>query len=117
MNKANGKTMHLSRTMGQDTGAENEQPQTPPPVPSPEKSASGLQQLGLAMVPFTPVGFTGQKSSYAYARLAIYAGLSYVTFRRYRQLSYIFGGAAAVSLATSLAGGAWNNGNGNNKNA
>lgn len=115
MNKYNGKTFHVFQGVGQDENQDRTEAQDQPqPVtdvtPAAPSAPKSLQGFGLAMIPFTPVGFTGKGAGYAYTRLAIYAGLSYVTWGKYRQLSYMFGGAAAVSLATSLAGGAWNNG-------
>lgn len=114
MNKANGKAYRVYEGVGKDQQTTPPEQDQTPPVASPAapqvpQGGKSLQGLGLAMIPFTPVGFTGKGAGMAYARLAIYAGLSYVTWARSRQLSYIFGGAAAVSLATSLAGGAWQN--------
>lgn len=65
-----------------------------------------LKQLGLSMNPLSPVQLTGDKSLFAYLRLIIYGGLTYMTWSNVA-LRYTFMGATAVSLASSLSAGAW----------
>lgn len=63
--------------------------------------------LGLALVPFTPVPFTGRSALYSWGRLIAYGGLAALTYKKNRKLSYLFGAAAGVSLLTSLASNSW----------
>lgn len=66
-----------------------------------------VRQLGLSMIPFTPVPFTGDKALFAYIRIGVYGLLSYWMWGKMRQVSYAMMGATAVSFATSLSAGVW----------
>lgn len=70
-----------------------------------------MAKFGLAMVPFTPVAFTGTDALYAWGRLVVYGGLALGIYRKNKTLSTVFGVAAGVSVLTSLGGTSWN-GNG-----
>ena len=85
---------------------------TPPPAPV---TNGNLKNIGLALVPFTPVSFSGQDSLYAWGRLALYGTGAALTWQKQRKLSYVFLGAAGLSLVTSLAGNAWGNSTGGTK--
>lgn len=73
---------------------------------------SPKQKMMLAAFPLTPAPLTGKNAGYGWGRLAVYGGLSYLSWKRYRKLSYLFGGLAVTSAVTSIAGQAWNNANG-----
>ena len=66
-----------------------------------------MAKFGLALVPFTPVPFTGNGALFAWGRLVLYGGVSALLFKRNRPLSVGFGIAAATCLATSLAAKTW----------
>jgi len=104
----NGKSLSIyPKAMGQDEAQESAAPEQPVQAPAPAR-ANPMRSFGLSMIPFTPVPLTGEKAVYGYLRLGVYATASYLTWGKSRRLSYLFAGAAGVSLATSLAGGAWN---------
>lgn len=71
-------------------------------------NAFDFRDAGLALIPVTPVGFTGRGSAMAWIRLLMYGSLACVTWKKNRTVSYLAMGAAGLSLTTSLAGGAWN---------
>ena len=66
-----------------------------------------IQRIMLGLVPFTPVPFSGNDMYLAIGRVAGYSLLSYFTYNKMRPASYVFMGAAGVSLATSLTAGMW----------
>ena len=66
-----------------------------------------VKQLGLSMIPFTPVPFTGDKCLFAYLRVGIYGLLAYWSWNGARPVSYTMIGATLVSVATSLSAQAW----------
>jgi len=105
--------MHLYQPVGQDTASEgNAADPAGVPTPAEPNAPAGLRQLGLSLIPFTPVSFTGPQAPYAYLRLGIYGMLSYLAWSKARRLSYLCMGAAAVSFATSTSAGVWNKANG-----
>lgn len=63
----------------------------------------GMPNIGLALLPFTPVPFTGTDALYAWGRLLLYGAIAGATFRKYRMVSYVAMGAAGVSIMTSLS--------------
>lgn len=65
------------------------------------------RKLGLALLPFSPAPLTGEDAIYGWGRLAVYGGLTYLTWKRSRKLRYVFAGATGVSLASSLSATAW----------
>jgi len=95
----------MAAVMGQDN-----QSAPPPPSENPPPSRPGpgniAGNIGLDMLPFTPVPFTGQDALWAYLRVGAYGALSLATWKRARTLSYVFAGAATVSVLTSLSASA-----------
>jgi len=82
-------------------------PKTNNNIPNTLVSPMTVKQLGLSLIPFTPVPFTGDKCLLAYIRVGIYGLLAYWTWNGARPVSYAMLGATAVSVATSLSAGAW----------
>lgn len=77
----------------------------------PEKTkANPFGKAGLNLVPFTPVPFSGPDSVYAWGRLLGYSAIAAAIWGKSRRAGYLFAGAAAVSLLTSLGGDAYNGG-------
>jgi hypothetical protein len=74
---------------------------TTPPVKA-QKS-----NIALALLPFTPVPFTGSESLLAYGRIALYGIAAGMAWEKHRQLAYILAGAAGLSLVTSLSANAY----------
>jgi hypothetical protein len=64
-----------------------------------------INRLIIGCIPFTAVPFQGPDMLIAFGRLVGYSLLAYATFNRMRPVSYVFMGAAGVSLATSLLAG------------
>lgn len=78
-----------------------------PPNGTPPDSNNNTKNIGLALVPFTPVPFTGKDALYSWGRLIAYGGLAALTYKKSKNLSYLFGAAAGVSLLTSLSANSW----------
>jgi len=97
----------MSNGNGNGNGNNGHNPGTPN-VPVQSGSAFDFKDAGLALIPMTPVGFTGRGSAMAWIRLFMYGSLACATWKRNRTISYLSMGAAGLSLTTSLAGGAWN---------
>jgi hypothetical protein len=75
---------------------------------APPATGSGVKSnIALALLPFTPVPFTGSESLLAYGRIALYGIAAGLTWEKHRKLSYIFAGAAGLSLVTSLSANAY----------
>jgi hypothetical protein len=66
-----------------------------------------VSKMGLKLLPFTPVPFTGTEAFYAWGRLLAYTTLGVMTWEKHRKLSYVALAAAGLSLTTSLASGAY----------
>ncbi len=66
------------------------------------------KRFGVSMIPFTPVSFSGASLPWAILRLGVYGALTYMTWAKYRKLSYVFAGATVVSAATSALSDVWN---------
>lgn len=64
-------------------------------------------RIALGLLPTTPVQFSGKDAFLAWGRLVGYSALAYFTFNKMRPASYVFMGAAGLSLATSLSAGLW----------
>lgn len=115
MNGSNGKTVDpramMAAVMGEDQAPPVGNPDPPAPQ-APQAQKFGLGAIGLDMMPFTPVPFIGRDALWAYVRLGAYGALSLATWKRARTLSYVFAGAAAVSVLTSLSASARQNVNG-----
>jgi hypothetical protein len=94
------------RKIYQNSVLEADEPQTENP-PAPVKPTIDAGKIALALFPLTPVPFSGPNMIYAIARIAGYSLLSYLTYNKMRPASYVFMGAAGVSLATSLTAGMW----------
>lgn len=82
-------------------------PPPPPPLMAPGTGDSASRPFALALLPFTPVQFGGQDSLLAYGRIALYGIAAGLTWEKHRKLSYVFAGAAGLSLVTSLSANAW----------
>ena len=72
---------------------------------APVDKMAGIKNFAVSMLPFVPVSFTGPNAIAAYTRLALYGSISYLTFKKNRNLSYIAMGAAGLSALTSLSSG------------
>jgi hypothetical protein len=66
-----------------------------------------MERIGLGLLPFTPIGFTGQDAALAWIRVGLYATVAYFTYSKVKPLFYIASSAAVLSTVTSLASGAW----------
>ena len=75
-------------------------------TPAPAKKSKSAR-LALGFVPTTPVPFKGDEAFIAYTRVALYGGAAYLTFKKYRKVSYVFMGLTAVCLATSVSSHLW----------
>lgn len=74
----------------------------PPVTVTPAQEPSNIP---LMLLPITPVPFQPQTALWAYLRLGIYGTAAILTYEKMRKISYVFMGAAGLSLLTSLAGG------------
>lgn len=83
---------------------QTEAPASSPAVTNPKIDFS---KIALAVMPFTPVPFSGQNMIYAIGRVAGYSLLAYLTYNKMRPASYGFMVSAGISLVTSLTAGAW----------
>jgi len=91
------------RVLGQD----EEQPATDTqPAPDVSVKPAG-SKIALAMLPITPVPFSGSGAIYAWGRLLTYGALSVMLYNKHKTASYVFAGAAGLSLVTSLAAKSW----------
>lgn len=72
-----------------------------------QQNPNMLNRAAMAMIPFTPVGFSGEDAPYAWLRLATYGVASLGLYKRNKTLSYTFGIAAGVGLLTSLSADGW----------
>ena len=59
--------------------------------------------LSAGMIPVVPVSFTGKAAMIAWLRLVLYGGAPVMLWPKHRRLAYVTGGAAGLSLATSMA--------------
>ena len=97
--------MQNERRIYENSVLDADEPTQNTPAPAPAKIDAA--KIALALFPLTPVPFTGKNMIYAIARIAGYSLLSYMTYNKMRPASYVFMGAAGVSLATSLTAGMW----------
>lgn len=70
--------------------------------PSPGGSTLTLQKGMTALIPLTPVAFSGQYAWLAWTRIGLYGAAGYYLWKNNRSLSYVMFGAAAFSAASSL---------------
>lgn len=56
----------------------------------------------VALLPFSPVGFTSGSSLYAWGRLILYGGAAVILYDKHKTAAMVLGGAALLSLLTSL---------------
>jgi len=67
-----------------------------------------FSKMSLALLPITPVPFTGSGAIYAWSRLIIYGGIAaYALSKKKKTLAIVFGSAAGLSVVTSLTAKAW----------
>lgn len=66
-----------------------------------------FEKVGLSLIPFTPVTFSGSDMPYAVGRIVVYGGLSAYLWNKNKTLSYVCAGAALMSAATSITGKIW----------
>lgn len=79
-------------------------------LPQNTQGITSTNHIAKGLFPLTPVPFTGAENiPYSWGRIALYSGLAYVSYPRLKKLSYVFMSAAALSAATSLTSGIWNN--------
>lgn len=76
------------------------------PVP-PVNTNGKARNIGLALVPFTPVPFKGTDAIYAWGRLVIYGGASALLYKKNKTIATGLLIAAGTSLLTSLASESW----------
>ena len=93
--------------MGNNGAATTLQPDTGASATTPAPIKPNINRFVLGLFPFTPVPFAGADTLLAAGRIAGYSLLAYATYNKMRPASYIFMGAAGVSLATSLTSGLW----------
>ena len=67
-------------------------------------------KIALSLLPITPVSFKNDPF-YAIGRIALYGTISYLTFKKYRTLSYVFMGMTGLSLLSSVTESMWYNQN------
>ena len=72
-----------------------------------------LKHLAWSLVPISPIPFTGDQALLAYLRVGIYGLAAYGAFGKSKKASLVFGGAAALCVATSLMSGVWSDMNQN----
>lgn len=97
--------------MGQDESEQQgnaQQSQNPPPEQSPASPAAPkqLRSIGLDLLPFTPVPFSGPDTVWAYLRIGLYGAVSMAVWKRARTVGYVMAGAAVLSALTSLSASA-----------
>lgn len=80
---------------------------TDTPVPLNPNLSFDLSKIGLALVPFTPVSFTGQDAFYAWGRVILYGGIALASYKQNRAIAVVSGSAAGLCVLSSLAGGSW----------
>jgi hypothetical protein len=93
----------INRRNGGNGKAHLGQDEVPANPPAPAQKSN----MALALLPFTPVPFTGSDSLLAYGRIALYGVAAGLTWEKHRKLSYVFAGAAGLSLVTSLSANAY----------
>lgn len=75
-----------------------------------------LKDLGLSLIPFTPVSFTGNDKLLAYVRLFLYGGSAYYMLtKNQKNIALILGGATLVSAISSITANFWENRNNNSE--
>ena len=72
-----------------------------------QKTSHDGSRIALAMLPITPVPFTGNGAIYAWARLVLYGSAAVVLHAKHKNASYVMAGAAGLSLVSSLAAKSW----------
>jgi hypothetical protein len=92
------------RVLGQDETESTMDQDAPQPNTSAKIAGS---KIALAMLPITPVPFSGTGAIYAWGRLLTYGALSVMLYNKQKTASYVFAGAAGLSLVTSLAAKSW----------
>lgn len=65
--------------------------------------ATITNKLTATVNPFAPLAFDSKTALQAAARLALFAGAAYLLHSKSKKAAYVFAGAAAVSLFTSLS--------------
>lgn len=79
------------------------------PPPPPKSGGIDFSKFGIAMLPVTPVPFTGNGALFAWGRLIGYGALTAMLYNRNKKAAMITGTAAALSLLTSLSAKSWDN--------
>lgn len=103
------KTQQQFRVIGQDdpSASLGDQPATDNPTDVSRNVSTKGSKIALAMLPITPVPFSGTGAIYAWGRLLTYGALSVMLYNKHKTASYVFAGAAGLSLVTSLAAKSW----------
>ena len=104
-------TQRQFRVIGQDEGTDvagNVSPDNAQQGTDVSRNVSTKgSKIALAMLPITPVPFSGTGAIYAWGRLLTYGALSVMLYNKHKTASYVFAGAAGLSLVTSLAAKSW----------
>jgi hypothetical protein len=103
-------TQRQFRVIGQDEPATEATDQAAPNAQGTDVSrnvSTKGSKIALAMLPITPVPFSGTGAIYAWGRLLTYGALSVMLYNKHKTASYVFAGAAGLSLVTSLAAKSW----------
>lgn len=66
-----------------------------------------VSKIGLALVPFSPVPFTGTDAMYAWGRILLYGGIAVAAYNKNKTLATVMGSAAGLCVLSSLAGTSW----------
>jgi hypothetical protein len=108
---SNGKVFYMPEVpiVGNAAGATDPSGEAPVP-PQPNGAGTVLasmagtkSNIALDLLPFTGVPFSGSEALWAWGRLLGYSAAAYMLWKPSRTASYVFAGAAAISLATSLS--------------
>jgi hypothetical protein len=106
---SNGKTYYMPEVpiVGSASGATDPSGEAPLPQQSNgtvlASMAATKSNIALDLLPFTGVPFSGSEAIWAWGRLLGYSAAAYLLWKPSRTASYVFAGAAAISLATSLS--------------
>ena len=104
-------TQRQFRVIGQDEGTDvagNVSPDNAQQGTDVSRNVSTKgSKIALAMLPITPVPFSGTGAIYAWGRLLTSGALSVMLYNKHKTASYVFAGAAGLSLVTSLAAKSW----------
>ena len=64
-----------------------------------------MSQFAAALVPLTPVKFTGRDAWLSYVRIAVFGAAGVALWKKNRTIAYVLLGSAAISAGTSFMAG------------